>query len=286
MSFDMKMAAGILVPAAVSFAVARILARMATGEVARRFAAAVSAAAGFLAGYSLLRAEHWNPQVYWHALPWMGVLAAAVGIACAAALRLPGVGRTWVPVAFRAALAGTVAWWLAPSRPDSIVSAPLFAVLVGGGVFALMEGLARLAARKTGPRLAFFLALAAAGAAMFVSAEASLTFGVLTALLCTSLAGIWLASLGVSAAPPEDGLAPVYATLASGLMLAGSKSSLLPLAVVALIPLAPLALWLVALGPLKGLTGKAGLAARVAIVLVPIITAFAIAAWLHDNERP
>jgi hypothetical protein len=267
---------GMLVPAAVSFAVYWVSCRLLSAETSARYAAALGFAAGFCAGYALLvaitgppgeRRFDWAlllPKRHWHWIFYLTPAAALVGsIASSSGLLRP---ERWLLAAMLAiATAPLVVPTWADLQPRRLYCAPLLAAYV----LVLAALLEPLAARRPSRTLLFYLMLSAACVAMLIAAAVSLTFSGLAAAAAAALGGVLVADCcAAGGSGGAHGLSLAYAVCVGGWAFVGAIEPRPPLWALMLAPLAPLALWSCVAGPLSRLRGWWGIAVGVALVLV------------------
>jgi hypothetical protein len=280
------------IPFAVALALVYLTRRFAPPHVFERFAMAAALAVAFFVGWVLLP-EGWTPLKparQWHWLPYIGLLAAALGGAANQTTPFADSGRaaqrilSWA-LRFTANVltAGVAAWMLAPNWPDLEPPRYVYILLLGGGLFALMTLLDALPARILGPQFPFVLFAAASATAIFIAEPVSLQYGQVAGITSAALLGCTMSTaLGIKGAALR-GLSPVYAVLVVGIAFTGSIEPEPPIYAILFAPLAPLMLWICAYGPWSRLSDVKGAAVQCALVLLPLAI---LAAWILLGGEP
>ena len=263
------LARAIAAPAAVSLIVALLLNRLLLGAW-RRYAAAVAFAAGYCAGFALLRPwDELLPSRHWQWTFYIALAAAALGPISAAA----GIHRfeRWVLIALPAFVA---AWLLVPDwvQPPRAFWMPLLT----GYLFALPTALDPVARVLPARNVLGFLTIAAGGNAALIAVAVSLTYGQAAGAAAAALLGCSVALLWSGDGEQVRGALPAYAAIVGGWAFVGCIEPRTELLGLFLAPAAPLALLCCAWGPLARLRGIAAIAAQTTAVAVVL----GAAAWL------
>ena len=265
------LARGIAAPAAVSLVVALLLGRL-SSETWRRYAASIAFAAGYCAGFALIRPwDELVPSRHWQWTFYFALAAAAVGPISAAA----GIHRIerWLLLVLSALVA---AWLLVPTwdslQPSRIVWVPLLT----GYLFLLAAALEPLAGILPARNLLGLLTLAAGGSAALITAAVSLNYGQAAGAAAAALLGCTLALLLSANADHLRGMIAAYTAIAGAWAFVGCIDPQVPVPGLLLAPAAPLVLWCFAWGPLVKLRGAGAMAAQTTAV----VAILAAAAWL------
>lgn len=267
----LMLAKGIAAPAAISLAAALVLSRL-SGDTWRRYAAAVAFAAGYCAGFALIRPwDELLPARHWQWTFYLAPAAAAVGPISAAA----GVHRIerWLLLALAAIVAASL---LVPSWDNLEPSRTAWVPMLAGYLFLLAAAMAPLASFLAPRKVLGWLTLSAAGTAALVTASVSLTYGQAAGVAAAALVGCSLALFFSADADHVRGLAAAYAIIVGAWAFVGCIDPPVPVPALLLAPAAPLALWCCAWGPLAKLRGGGAIAAQGAAVGMVL----AVAAWL------
>jgi hypothetical protein len=257
-----------LLPAALAAAILLLALRFGPrrAEAAERIAGAAALGGGFLAGYAVQEWAPLKPVDPWHWLPYLALLAGAVGLVELAAA-VPWAVR-W---GLRVLVAAAAAWLLVPSWPDLEAVRPHWLATVGGSVLCLWAVLDPLARRQPGASFPLLLLLVAmaGGAALELSGNGKLAQ--LAGVLAATLGGCAVVSWWYPQRSPVQGMVPGVAVLLPGLLLDGYLYAFdVPLTSFLLLVTAPLALGVSVLPPFRALKERGRLLVQTVAVLVPV----------------
>jgi hypothetical protein len=259
---------GVLVPAAVSFAICWFSQQLLHQGAAERYSAAVAFAVGYCAGFVLLG---WPndvlPTRHWHWTLYLAPAAALLGpIAASKGLALP---ERWLLLLVGALAA---AWVLVPNWPSLQPPRSACVPLLAAYIFLLAALLDPLLERFSAGRGISVLFVTAALIAIATAYFVSLTYAQFAAAAAAALVGCSSAAK-VSNARTAHGLALSFAVVVGGWAFIVCIESPEPLAGFLIAPLAPLSLWFCVRGPLSKLRGWAAIGVQ--FVLVALILAIA-----------
>jgi hypothetical protein len=245
-------------------------------------AGALSFGIAFWLGYALLAwlqlRSDFAPARHWQWIPYLTILAAAVG-AVISSVRMPTVAR-WILIASAAIVS---AWFLVPTWPDleprREITLPLFAVYL----FLLSVLLDSLNGRLQSSAVTAQLALSAFCSAAMIAALVSLTYGEPAVISAAALAGCAVGAWLYPELAMTRALALVYAVNVGGWAFTGAVNPRPPLFALLIAPLAPIALWVCAVGPLGRKRGLVAIVLRTTVVLAVLAIAGAWA-WFATSD--
>lgn len=194
-------------------------------------------ASAFACSVLALMSWQWVPQRHWHWLPWVTLLAAALG-----PVRLGHARRDLIRPALIFGLGLTSAWFLVPTweslSPPRTIFVPALAVYLTS-LILLQE---RLADRFSELTLLACFGLTALAVALAVASQVSLTYGLIGVAAAAGWAGC-LAAAGLAKSPcPTQGLMAAHVIAVAGAAWVGLIEPDPPLYALALFPAVPLLL--------------------------------------------
>ena len=281
------------VPFAIALALVYLARRFLPHNVFERIAMSAAMAVAFFVGWVLLP-DGWTPLKParpWHWLPYLGLLAAALGaVAKNQTTPLADSGRGTQPnptylrrLATNLVTAAAAAWLLAPNWPDLNPPRYVYVSLLAGYLVALMTLLDALPDRLMRPLFAFLLFAAASATALVIAEPVSLQYGQVAGISAAALFGCGVAACCGRSGPTLRGVNPVYVVLVGGMAFSGSIEPEPAIYSILLAPLAPLMLWLCAYGPLARLADRKGIPVQFAVVAIPLAI---LLAWTLMGGEP
>jgi hypothetical protein len=271
---------GGIVPAGVAIAIFLLCRRFLPEGARDRYAAAAAVAIAFLVGYALMPWTQWTPKRHWQWLPYAGAVAMVAGpVALASGLV---VAERWL---LRLLLAAGTAWLLVPTWSTLSPPRPALLAMLTAYLFIVMTGLVSLPDRLMTRLFLVHLAIAAAGVALLLAVEVSLTFGQLAGIVTAAIAGCCVGSLFGTSPIVSRGLIPIFVVLIGGLAFVGCIESQPPRFAMLLAPAAPMVLWVCNWGPIARMSGKKAIAAQTGVVLAALALALACAMLLSQASE-
>lgn len=272
---------GFAVPALVAAAIFWISQRFLSVESRERWPASLAIAAGFAAGYALLKLAPWQATSHWHWTPHALFLAALLGpVATAKGISL--VER----ILIYAAAIWIAAWFVVPTYADLEPSRTIHLIVWPLYLLAIVVPLDLLSRRMTGPLLPAIVSISLAASMVVIFLSGNAKFTQILGIGFAAMLGVTCSSFLSKEKPALLGAALPITMLSAGYLLVAQVQSFsdVPLICYALPPTAPILLWI---GQSKSLVERPGLSGAMLRLLAPAIVcliAVGIAIWVERDS--
>jgi hypothetical protein len=272
--------AGVIVPAAVSFAAFWLSRRFLSDEISSRYATAIAFAAAYCVGYLLLPSwAELAPKRHWHWTPYLALAAAVIGpISAASGLHLV---ERWVLYFVTAFVS---AWLLVPTwaslQPPRSVCVPLLAAYL----FLLAALLESLLSRLPAVAISAQLTISSVCVAVLIAGFVSVTYARPAGIAAAALAGVCVAAYLTQVAATARGLGLGYAVTVGGWAFIGCIEPHQPALGLLFAPVAPLSLWWCVSGPVSRLHGRTAATVQTVVVLFHLAIAIGLVAMTSAHS--